>query len=132
MIKCIHDECQWPECDKTCGLVPSGDYTVGSSAEEKLIYHLQHRNDELLAEISELRQVMTSTKIALDKIYRGFNAPLTDKVKRLSKGCKFGYIECIYNPEYIRYNDPDWWVDLGMPIDCPDCKEGELYDDEDK
>ena len=131
MIKCIHDECRWPECDKTCGLVPSGDYAVGSSAEEKLIYHLQHRNDELLAEIAELRQRMTSIQIALDKICRGFNTPI-DKVKRLSKACKFGYVECIHNPEYIRRNYPDWWIELGMPIDCPNCEEGDYYDDEDK
>ena len=54
MIKCIYDECRWPKCYKTCGLVPKEEiHVVGSSAEEGLIYHLQGRIAELKAELLE-------------------------------------------------------------------------------
>lgn len=130
MIKCVYDECQWPECDKTCGLAPTGDYEAGSSAEERLIYHLQHRVDELLAENAELRQKFEVARSCVRQIN---NIYIPNHIeKRLVKGCKFGYEDCIHNPEYIRYHYPDWWVELGMPVDCPNCNEDNCYDDEDK
>ena len=65
MIKCVHDECQWPECDKTCGMVPTGDYAVGSSAEEQLIYHLQERIAELLADREGTRAMLHRGELLL-------------------------------------------------------------------
>lgn len=132
MIKCVRDECSWPECDKTCGLVPSGDYVIGSSAEEKLIYHLQQRIGELLNEQSVIRQNMAAAQYAFDNAYKFFRAPDIE-YEACKKACKFGLTDCIHNPEYLRRNYPDWWIELGMPIDCPDCNDKCChYDDEDK
>lgn len=46
--------------------------------------------------------------------------------------CKCGYVNCIYEPAYIKENYPDWYEELGCPITCEDCENGERYDDEDK
>lgn len=69
MIKCVHDECKWPECDKTCGFVPTSDYVIGSSAEEKLIYHLQERIAELLADRKNTRDMLYEIERLVKKNY---------------------------------------------------------------
>ena len=129
MIKCIYDECQWPECDKTCGLTPTGDYSLGSCPEEGLIYHLQEQIKELLKANDKLKQQFIAARSAV----RHLNASLSVPSYDYAKFCQFNYNDCVYNPEYIRRNHPDWWVELGMPIDCPNCTEESCcYDDEDK
>lgn len=52
--------------------------------------------------------------------------------------CKFGYVDCIYDPAYIKYVDPEWYAELygdahpNEVNDCQYCKNGSRYDDEDK
>lgn len=46
--------------------------------------------------------------------------------------CKYGYSDCVLEPAYIKENYPEWWESLGCPTSCPDCKNGDMYDDEDK
>ncbi len=46
--------------------------------------------------------------------------------------CKCGLVGCVYEPAYIKKNYPDWYEELGCPITCEDCENGERYDDEDK
>lgn len=127
MIKCIHNECQWPECDKTCGLVPTGDYAVGSSLEEGLIYHLQGRIADLLAEREETRalvfEVNRVAKLAARECSWDY-----DEVKACVKVCKHGYADCVNNPEYMRRYHTECWIEDGMPTECEEC----YYDDEDK
>lgn len=129
MVKCVHNECQWPECDKTCGLVPTGDYEAGSSAEESLIHHLQCRIDELLTANKELRQKITAAKMIVRSFDRNLYIPTEEDIA-CSKVCLYGRADCVYNPEYIRRNDPEWWVELGMPTECKE--ESCYYYDEDK
>lgn len=130
MLKCIHDQCQWPECDKTCGLVPTGDYVAGSCAEEGLITHLQE-------EIAGLKNTLIVNQQQLSFL----SMDLHDSIKRIRSvsaiedyipTCPHGYCDCVYDPAYIRKYYPDWWKDLGMPTSCKNCPNGEKYDDEDK
>lgn len=52
--------------------------------------------------------------------------------------CKFGYADCIYDPAYIKFDDPEWYTELYGDVDpsevddCYDCNNGSRYDDEDK
>lgn len=129
MIKCIHDECCWPECDKTCGLTPTGNYEAGSSAEESPIHHLQCRIDELLAANEEFRQKTMAAKMIVRSLEKSLWIPTEEEVA-YEKVCLHGWVDCIHNPEYIRRNYPEWWVELGMPTECTE--ESCYYDDEDK
>lgn len=70
MIKCVHEECRWPECEMTCGLVPEEEfYPVGASAEEGLIYHLQGRIAELKARIEEYERLFNEIYHSSEKIH---------------------------------------------------------------
>ena len=131
MIKCIHDECCWPVCDKTCGLVPKEEiYAVGSSAEEGLIYHLQGRIAELKAELTECRNIINDTRVVIDTMRPALIIPSPwDDYER---ACKHGYAYCIHDPGYLKKHHFEWWKELGMPTTCDDCDCGECYDDEDK
>lgn len=127
MIKCIHDKCQWPECDKTCGMVPTGDYVVGSCAEEELIYHLQKEldraNASLAAVINHANAMINSLKSISVVPECGYEPT-----------CPYGYVDCVYDPAYLREYNFDYWVECGMPTGCGEsvCENGEWYDNEDK
>ena len=131
MVKCIHDECRWPECDKTCGLVSKEKvYVVGSSAEEGLIYHLQGRIAELKAELTECRNVINDARITLDTMRPALI--ITSFWDDYERACKHGYADCVCDPGYLKKHHNKWWIELGMPTTCDDCDCGECYDDEDK
>ena len=126
MIKCIHDECCWPECDKTCGFaLPSNEH----APEATLIYYLQERISELLAENKELRQKFTAAKMIVRSLDKALWIPTEEEIA-YEKVCLHGWVDCVHNPEYIRRNYPEWWVELGMPTECTE--ESCYYDDEDK
>ena len=131
MIKCIHEECRWPECDKTCGLVPAEkNYPVGASLEEGLIYHLQGRIGELKAELAECHRLMSQVRINARQIDRALIMP--PSYDNYERACKYGYVDCVCDPGYIRKHHLEWWKDLGMPTTCDECENGSEYDDEDK
>lgn len=125
MVKCVHNECQWPECDKTCGLVPTGDYEAGSSAEEGLIYHLQHRVDELLAANSNLKSQIKSVKNIVYSMDKALYLPTEEEIA-CAKVCLYKHSDCIYNPEYLRRHYTKAWIRMGMPTEC---KEESCYYD---
>ena len=131
MLKCIYDECRWPECDKTCGLVPKEEiHVVGSSAEEGLIYHLQGRIAELKAELTECRNIINDTRVIIDTMRPALITPSPrDDYER---ACKHGYANCVCDSGYLKKHHNKWWIELGMPTTCNDCDCGECYDDEDK
>lgn len=133
MIKCIHDQCQWPECDKTCGLVPTGDYVAGSCAEEGLIAHLQQTIQDMHLSLNETRLLVLNCRLSL----QGATKSLQSIAEHMAPDnyvptCLHGYCDCVYDPAYIRKYHLDWWIDLGMPTSCKNCPNGERYDDEDK
>lgn len=130
MIKCIHDQCQWPECDKTCGMVPTGDYVAGSCAEEKLIAHLQKQIESLTNMLHINQQQLAFLSIDLNNNLKRVRS-LTN-IEEYRPTCPHGNIDCVYDPAYVRRYYPDWWVKLGMPTSCQNCPNGERYDDEDK
>lgn len=113
MIKCIYDECQWPECNKTCGMEP-----------EELIYHLQARINELLKEREEIRDFFRQAMVkGAQWLERNYDIDVA-----CARVCKHGYTDCVYNPEYMRRFYPECWIEDGMPTECEDCH----YDNEDK
>lgn len=130
MIKCIHAQCQWPNCDKTCGMVPTGDYVAGSCAEEKLIAHLQEQIEGLTNMLHINQQQLAFLSIDLNNNLKRVRS-LTN-IEEYHPTCPHGNIDCVYDPAYIRRYHPDWWVKLGMPTSCQNCPNGERYDDEDK
>lgn len=129
MIRCVYNECQWPNCDKTCGMVPEGDYAVGSCAEEALIYHLQKRIEELKNTVWNMRLGVSRIRQDAGQFLNAYH-PEPTEYQACSMVCPFGEGDCIHNPEYIRRHYPNWWVELGMPTTCDPnaCR----YDDEDK
>jgi hypothetical protein len=51
--------------------------------------------------------------------------------------CPHGYIDCVWDPAYIKATYPSWYLKLygdTEPKDnhCEQCPNGERYDDEDK
>ena len=48
--------------------------------------------------------------------------------------CRYGYIDCIGDPAYIKATYPDWYAKLveGGCCFCETCIDGSDYDDEDK
>lgn len=107
MIKCIHDICYWPNCDKTCGMATTG---ASSSTDERLlIHHLQNeikklneQNKKLFNTIQLIRGSLTThIQKPLDRIA----ASLMPDYERI---CPFGEIDCVYDPGYIRHYYPDW------------------------
>ena len=133
MIKCIHDKCCWPECDKTCGLVPTGDYVAGSSEYEPLIKHLIEETTNLKTQLDSVNfwvsaalKDITHFRLNLE------NAQSESDTNDYVPTCPHGYYDCVYDPAYIRKYYPNWWKDLGMPTSCKNCPDGERYDDEDK
>lgn len=135
MIKCIHDQCRWPECDKTCGLVPTGDYVAGSCAEEGLIAHLQEEIERLHGAFREQKLYLQNARFSCMELSKRLNYAhevLFDSVNGYVPTCPHGYSDCVCDPAYIRRYHPDWWKDLGMPTSCENCPNGEGYDDEDK
>lgn len=118
MIRCIYDECQYPDCDFTC-----------EKDRDDIIKMLQERRDELLAERQVWRNHLSKVESAvhsMDFVVR-FN---TDEVRTCEKTCLHGYDDCIHNPEYLRRYHPEYWIKIGMPTECDpnEC----FYDDEDK
>ena len=132
MLKCKYDECCWPECDKTCGLVPPGDYAVGSCPEEGLIYHLQTKLRNAEVQAAAARVFANRVKNEANLIIESVSKP------DYECACPYGYMDCVYDPGYIRKYHSEWWVELGMPTTCGEScggKEGGYcshYDDEDK
>lgn len=129
MIKCTHNICCWPNCDKTCGL-----------DEKPLIQHLQNeikklndQNKKLFDAVQLIRGSLTThIQKPLDKIATSLR-PDYERV------CPLGERDCVYDPGYIRHYYPDWWKELGMPTTCSyvitDTDGNQYcnsYDDEDK
>lgn len=131
MLKCIYNECRWPDCKRTCGLVPeSKDYTPDSSAEKNLIYHLQNRISELKVEVQKyhaaIEDAMEESIASIGHLKRALTTPTY--YDDYPRACKLGYDDCIHDPGYLRKYCFEWWKELGMPITCEHCE----YDDEDK
>ena len=123
MLKCKYSE----DCSKypTCG------HTCGKSLEE-LLWHkcqvirdLEFRMKQANFQISQIQRACLSARGELDK-------------EPYHPTCPYGYVDCISDPAYIRWNHPKWWEELGMPTECECANEYEegcscrYYDDEDK
>lgn len=119
MVKCIHTKCQYPKCDRTCGL--------GSNS---IIKMLQEQIEELLVERALLRGKLYNIYNESRQIHEYLN-PENNFNEACAKVCAHGYTDCIHNPEYLRRYHPEYWVELGMPTECKN-DEYCYYDDEDK
>lgn len=123
MLKCKYSE----DCSKypTCG------HTCGKSLEEllwhkcQMIRDLEFRMKQANFQITQIQRACLSARGELDK-------------EPYHPTCPYGYVDCISDPAYIRWNHPKWWEELGMPTECECADEYEegcscrYYDDEDK
>lgn len=134
MIKCIHDTCCWPNCNKTCGLV------TAETDERLLIYHLQNEIKKLKDQNKKLFDAVQLMRGSLaTHIQKPLNRIATSLMPDYERVCPFGETDCVYDPGYIRHYYPDWWKELGMPTTCSHVitdTDGNQYcssyDDEDK
>lgn len=118
MIDCKHKICCWPECDKTCGLVPVGDYPVGASEEEDLIYHLQ---EEIKKRDKFIENIYWTLKDAHNKIDNALIPTygiLKDATADYEPACPLGYSDCLNDPAWLKYFDYDEWKKDGCPTTC--------------
>ena len=83
-----------------------------------------------------------------DRAYDILIKPLVDEIEALKAemhkpailqnptACKYGHLDCVLDPEYIREKYPEWFEQLypGGDISnaCADCIDSSNYDDEDK
>lgn len=113
MLKCKYNDCRWPECEKTCGLVPPGDYAVGSCPEEGLIYELQRRIEQLQCDAVTARVYANRLRGNLNMLLDAI--PSSSDYERV---CPYEYMDCVYDPGYLRKYHPETWEKMGMPITC--------------
>ena len=113
MLKCKYDECRWPSCEKTCGLVPDQEaYIRGERNETALIEHLQ-------TEIRNLKLRNTSAKIFARRVMS--DAQRTIDILSdpdYERVCPYGYMDCAYDPGYLRKYHTETWEKMGMPTTC--------------
>ena len=123
MLKCKHNE--------DCSKYPACGHTCGKSLEE-LLWHkchvirdLEFRMKQANFQIAQIQRACLSARNELDK-------------EPYRPTCPYGYMDCVSDPAYIRWNHPKWWEELGMPTECECADEYEegcscrYYDDEDK
>ncbi len=122
MIRCIHTKCKYPDCDFTCEM-----------DRDDIIKMLQEQIESLLVDRETLRGVLWNLYKDAGRIGE-YLSPEREFNSACIQACKFGYVDCIHNPEYLRKYHTKWWVELGMPTECrSDCTEDNFcYDDEDK
>lgn len=64
--------------------------------------------------------------------------PRTSYFQSYPTTCKYGYIDCVYDPGYIWKFSPEWYKELygdkhySEVESCEYCEDGSRYDDEDK
>ena len=121
MIRCIHNECQYPDCDFTCEM-----------DRDDIIKMLQERRDDLLSQIEKSRILLSVVESAARSACMSLQGSCNE-YEACAKVCQFGYVDCIHNPEYLRRHHPEYWIKIGMPTECEDCSDERCaYDDEDK
>lgn len=113
MRKCLYEKCQFPNCERTCGL-----------SLEELIVSLQSEIQKLTSERKTMLLYFTNinqySKLSMDK----FNTYENE----MREHCKEGYCDCVNNPWYLRKFHSDYWKEIGMPTKCAEC----YYENEDK
>lgn len=120
MLKCTHKTCQYPKCDKTCGL-----------GLEELITQLQTENAQLRQELFNLNLHINSVRYALREADKNL-VKCYPSINEYTPTCPHGFVDCVYDPAYLKEYCTEWWIELGMPTSCKNCENGEKYDDEDK
>lgn len=127
MINCKYKICQWPECDKTCGLVPTGDYLVGTSEEEELIYHLQNeiiKKDKALAALNKAFHLLKNDIITEMK---NASEQFMIETSEFEICCPLKYPDCGNDPGWRKHFDYEDWVEDGCPSECSFYAEGMGY-----
>lgn len=118
MLDCKHKICCWPECNKTCGLVPASDYPVGASEEEELIYHLQDeiaKRDKL---IKNVYRILTNVKTDIFKDLIPLEEALEVTTADYEPACPLNYTDCLNDPGWLKFWDYDEWKKSGCPEVC--------------
>lgn len=131
MLKCDRHICEYPDCEKTCGL-----------SELELIKHLQKQVRDARVDIRWAESTLYAIRAQVDRVH----GEIKQRLPAYEPTCPCGYIDCVGDPAYIRWTNPKWWKELDMPTSCADLNYGkpchkvdedgnlycEHYDDEDK
>ena len=129
MIKCVHDSCCWPHCNKSCGMVPTDNNNIEGGL---LIRHLQ---DQLVQTKADMASVRSTVQQIAAKVSHAAETLSTGSYERV---CPYGYMDCVYDPGYLRKYHLSTWAAMGMPISCGETCGGKdggycnKYDWEDK
>jgi hypothetical protein len=89
----------------------------------------KHSQEEITIALVHLR----NQYLEVMNRYTDFNSNCT---RKYIPSCKYGRSDCVYDEEYIKSNHPYWYKDLCNQREsddwCPNCINGNEYDDEDK
>lgn len=120
MLKCVHYSCQFPNCDRTCDLIPLDsrndlDYAPLINMLQKTIATQHSKMFELQSSIISLRNTI-------------LDFPLRTVISLINEN---PYNDtCVNSPYYQKIHNFDLWVATGMPTECPisnSCKDCSHY-----
>ena len=123
MLDCKYKICQWPDCDKTCGLNPVGDYSTGAA----LIHHLQNEIQKKDKTLSEVYSILGKVKTDIFKDIIPLEEALGVITAEYESTCPLGYTDCFNDPGWLKYWDYDEWKKDGCPMVCSYYKENMGY-----
>lgn len=104
MISCPFDKCEYPACDRTCGLDEPGIITMLQKQIEVLNTYRRNMNLGLL-EIRHLEEYLGQLQ------HEGYK-----DIFNHYKECKF--IDCIHNPMEMKQWRQEYWQEKGCPNRC--------------
>ncbi|MBO5424089.1 MAG: hypothetical protein J6A25_01090 [Lachnospiraceae bacterium] len=98
--------------------------------------------EALVKQLYEAQEASMEADEKLSRTIRMDEGPDQFKNIYYKPTCKYGCIDCIYDPAYIKETYPRWYKSLFgemTPLDaacwdgtCADCRDCDKYDDEDK
>ena len=92
---------------------------------------LQVENGQLRQELFNLNTNISLVRMNLHEADKNL-IKCYPSINEYTPTCPHGFVDCVYDPAYLKEYCTEWWVELGMPTSCKNCENGEKYDDEDK
>lgn len=107
------------------------DQLQHTTGEPKATYIKRLIREDIRRHNKELRRVCTTTAM---------EGPNRFETVEYTPMCRQGYEDCIHDPAYIKATYPEWYAELygkntrldALVHTCDLCKQGSMFDDEDK